>query len=74
MLAVGMLAGLVAPARAEEAPGLPDLQDPIVAALRQVCDLQWIDGACEATGHPDPQYRTNTDRDIPIFVLEPVES
>ena len=61
VLAVGVFAALMAPAGAEEAPGLPNPQDPVVAALRQVCDLQWIDGVCEATGYPDPQYVTNTD-------------
>jgi hypothetical protein len=61
VLAVAMAAALMAPAGAEEAPGLPDLQDPVVAALRQVCDLQWIDGVCEGVGYPEPQYRTNAD-------------
>jgi hypothetical protein len=58
---LAILAALVAPAGAEEAPGLPNPQDPVVGALRQVCDLQWIDGVCEPIGYPDPQYLTNTD-------------
>src|SRR5690349_20921529 len=60
---VGLVGALVVPATtlAGAEPGLPDPADPVVAALRQVCDLQWVEGVCEAIGYPDPQYRTNTD-------------
>ena len=34
---------------------------PRVAALRQLCDRQWIEGVCEATGYPEPQYRSDDD-------------
>ncbi len=60
-LAVGLVAALMAPAGAEEPAGLPDPNDAVEAALRQVCDLQWIEGVCEMFGYPDPQYLTNTD-------------
>lgn len=57
----GLLGALLAPGATAQEVGLPDVRDIGVAALRQVCDLQWIDGVCEATGYPDPQYLTGTD-------------
>jgi hypothetical protein len=58
---IGLLGGLAVPSARAQETGLPDPSDVVVGVLRQVCDLQWIDGVCEATGYPDPQYRTGTD-------------
>ncbi len=55
LLAVGAPGASAAPARP------PDPADIAVAALRQVCDLQWVEGVCEATGYPEPQYRSSED-------------
>ena len=41
--------------------GPPDPSDAGVAALREVCDRQWVEGVCEATGYPEPQYRSDQD-------------
>ena len=46
--------------------GAPDAeaQDPAdiaTALLRQVCDLQWVEGVCEITGYPEPQYASTDD-------------
>ncbi len=41
--------------------GPPDPSDAAIAALRQVCDRQWVEGVCEATGYPDPQYLVDED-------------
>ena len=55
-VALGLLAGLVPGADAQQEP---DPADAAVAALRQVCDLQWVDEVCTATGYAEPQYRTD---------------
>jgi hypothetical protein len=54
-LAVGAAALCALPAAAQ------DPSDITVAVLRQVCDLQWIDGVCEATGYPEPQHASAED-------------
>ncbi len=59
MVVAGALAAPLATAR--PAAQLPDPNDIAVAVLRQVCDLQWVEGVCEATGYPEPQYRTTDD-------------
>jgi hypothetical protein len=61
VVAAGLLAG--PPALAEPRDGLPPLSDPAISALRTVCDLQWVDPVCTATGYADPQYRTSTEPD-----------
>jgi hypothetical protein len=40
---------------------VPDPADAVTAVLREVCDLQWIDGVCEQFGYTDPQYRSATE-------------
>ncbi len=57
----GIALALAAPAPSSAGAGPPDLDDVAVAVLRQVCDRQWVEGICEATGYPEPQYRTSTD-------------
>jgi hypothetical protein len=56
-IAVMAAAAVAPPAQAEP----PDLSDAAIAALRQVCDRQWVEGICEATGYPEPQYRSDDD-------------
>ena len=63
-LAVALLWGLAAPARATSVGGIPRLSDATLGVLRTVCDLQWVEGPCEATGYADPQYRTTTEPDL----------
>ena len=58
---VGIAAALGAPPASGEPSGLPELSDVALAALRQVCDRQWVEGVCEATGYPEPQYRSSED-------------
>ncbi len=58
-MAGGALIAAVAVPSAQAGP--PDLSDAAVAALRQVCDRQWVEGVCEATGYPEPQYRSSED-------------
>ncbi|MDQ2648501.1 MAG: hypothetical protein M3Z03_02975, partial [Actinomycetota bacterium] len=54
---VGPAAVAVAtPTQAGEGPS-----EALPAIVRQVCDLQWIDGLCEQFGYPDPQYRSATE-------------
>jgi hypothetical protein len=47
---------LVVPSASAQDPG-----DITTSVLRQVCDLQWVDGVCEATGYPEPQYASDAD-------------
>ncbi len=54
-----LLLGATLPGSASAGP--PDPTDAATAALRQVCDLQWVAEVCEATGYPEPQYRSGTD-------------
>lgn len=39
----------------------PDVGDVGVAVARQVCEQLWLEGVCEAVGHPDPAYRSEED-------------
>jgi hypothetical protein len=57
LIGAAVLAAAAVPAQA----GPPDPSDPGVAALREVCDRQWVEGVCEATGYPEPQYRSDED-------------
>jgi hypothetical protein len=41
---------LVVPSASAQDPG-----DITTSVLRQVCDLQWVDGVCEATGNTEQQ-------------------
>ena len=59
LIACGLV--LAAPGAQARPQDVPELSDVAVAALRQVCDRQWVDGVCEATGYPEPQYRTDAD-------------
>jgi hypothetical protein len=56
LLAVGVSLVLAAPSAEGQDP-----TDISTALLRQVCELQWIEGVCAATGYPEPQYRSTED-------------
>jgi hypothetical protein len=59
----GLLAGAFVATVASTQPSIAAPPPDAAAShlLRQVCDLHWVDGVCEATGFPDPQYLTGTD-------------
>jgi hypothetical protein len=61
LLGVGLLGALAVPGADASPAQVPEPGDVATAVLRQVCDLQWVAGVCEATGYPEPQYRTGTD-------------
>ena len=56
---LALAAGGVAGAAPAQEP--PDPADPATAVMRQVCDLQWIDGFCEQFGYAEPQYLSAAD-------------
>lgn len=57
LLAIGTgAAALVAPPASAQDP-----TDISTGLLRTVCDLQWVEGVCEATGYPEPQYLSGDD-------------
>ncbi|MGH9273711.1 MAG: hypothetical protein ACRDZU_03600 [Acidimicrobiales bacterium] len=56
LLAVGVSVAFVAP----DASG-QDPTDITNGFLRTVCDLQWVEGVCEASGYPEPQYASSDD-------------
>ena len=55
----GLVAAVAAPGAGAQEP--PDPSDAVVALLRQVCEQQWVDGACEGVAHPEPPYRSEDD-------------
>lgn len=62
LLGVGLLGALAVPSADAAAPTQgPELSDASVAVLRQVCEQQWVEGLCEATGYDEPQYRSAQD-------------
>ncbi len=56
LLFIGCVVALAAPPAVAQDPN-----DITTAVLRQVCDLQWVEGVCEATGYPEPQYASGED-------------